>query len=169
MLYEVITGCYQAFLFVTLFATFAQFFRRFNALRRLPINQSNSPADPRLADLERWIGGIASLAGARLSPASGDASFRRYFRVTRGRQSFIAMDAPPPQEDCVPFIRVAGYLEAMRLNAPRIVEADLEQGFLLLTDLGSTQYLDTLQREPERAAQLYEDALATLALRNNFV
>jgi len=64
----------------------------------------------------------------------------------------------------VPFIRVAGYLEAMRLNAPRIVEADLEQGFLLLTDLGSTQYLDTLQREPERAAQLYEDALATLAL-----
>jgi len=146
-----------------LFATFAQFFRRFNALRRLPISQSNSPTDARLDALGRWIAGIESLAGARIEPASGDASFRRYFRVSKGRQSFIAMDAPPAREDCVPFVRIAGYLEAMRLNAPRIVEADLEQGFLLLTDLGSTQYLDTLQRSPERAAQLYDDALAALA------
>ena len=88
------------------------------------------------------------LADAELRPASGDASFRRYFRVTAGSRSFIAMDAPPEQEDCRPFIQVAGYLEAMGLNAPRIIEADLDQGFLLLTDLGRHQYLDKLREDP---------------------
>jgi len=73
------------------------------------------------------------------------------------------MDAPPEQEDCVPFIRVAGYLEAMQLNAPRIIEADLEQGFLLLTDLGSVQYLANLEEDPSISARLYDDALQALA------
>ena len=102
------------------------------------------------------------LAGAELRPASGDASFRRYFRVTAGSRSFIAMDAPPEQEDCRPFIQVAGYLEAMGLNAPRIIEADLDQGFLLLTDLGRHQYLDKLREEPAKAPELYADALRAL-------
>ena len=102
------------------------------------------------------------LAGAELRPASGDASFRRYFRVTAGSRSFIAMDAPPEQEDCRPFIQVAGYLEAMGLNAPRIIEADLDQGFLLLTDLGRHQYLDKLREEPAKAPELYADALREL-------
>lgn len=74
------------------------------------------------------------------------------------------MDAPPEQEDCKPFMRIAGYLEAMQLNAPRILEANLGDGFLLLTDLGSHQYLDQLQDDPSAAAQLYEDALAALTL-----
>ncbi len=73
------------------------------------------------------------------------------------------MDAPPPQEDCLPFVRIAGYLEVMRLNAPRIVEADLERGFLLLSDLGTTQYLERLGTNPEEAGQLYSDAIAALA------
>ena len=73
------------------------------------------------------------------------------------------MDAPPPQEDCRPYIRVAGYLEAMQLNAPRVLEADLDNGFLLLTDLGSRQYLRQLLAEPESAALLYDDALHALA------
>ena len=73
------------------------------------------------------------------------------------------MDAPPEQEDCTPYIRVAGHLESMQLNAPRILEANLDAGFLLLTDLGSTQYLDALRTEPARAAALYSDALAALA------
>ena len=77
-----IAGCYQAFLFVTFFVTFAQFVRRFNALRRQPIKHSNAGADARLAALENWVEGIDALAGAALTPASGDASFRRYFRVT---------------------------------------------------------------------------------------
>ncbi len=74
------------------------------------------------------------------------------------------MDAPPPQEDCLPFIRVAGYLEAMQINAPRVIEADLDQGFLLLTDLGSTSYLDRLTADASSADLLYGDALRALAV-----
>lgn len=110
-----------------------------------------------------WMGRIDAVAGAEPRLASGDASFRRYIRVLSGQQSFIIMDAPPGQEDCRPFIRVAGYLEAMNLNAPRVIEADLEEGFLLLTDLGSTQYLDTLLAEPLTAVSLYGDALQALS------
>lgn len=159
----VTTGCYQAFLFVTLRATFAQFFKRFNALRRPQIKDSNAATDPRLAELQRWAESINVVAGAVLSPASGDASFRRYFRLQKGAESFIVMDAPPGKEDCLPFIRVAGYLEAMQLNAPRVLEADLDEGFLLLTDLGSTEYLDEIDKDRARAGTLYNDALVALA------
>lgn len=72
------------------------------------------------------------------------------------------MDAPPAQEDSLPFVRVAGYLEAMRLNAPRVVEANLAEGFLLLTDLGTRQYLDILRKDATMAPQLYADALQAL-------
>ncbi len=161
---EVLTpGCYQAFLFDTLFVTFAQFGRRFKALRRQPISQSNAGADARLQALKHWVEGIDAATGGSLAPASGDASFRRYFRLQKGDESFIVMDAPPPQEDCLPFVRVAGYLEAMQINAPRIIEADLEQGFLLLTDLGAALYLDVLEADRARADILYDDALRALA------
>ncbi len=74
------------------------------------------------------------------------------------------MDAPPPQEDCRPYILVAGYLEAMQLNAPRVLEADLDAGFLLLTDLGTQQYLDQLVTRPDVVSPLYDDALTALAV-----
>jgi aminoglycoside/choline kinase family phosphotransferase len=92
-------------------------------------------------------------------PASADASFRRYFRLQKGAESFIAMDAPPSQEDCLPFVRIAGFLESMQLSAPRIIEADIERGFLLLSDLGSEQYLQKLVAEPHLADSLYNDAI----------
>lgn len=119
--------------------------------------------DSRLNELGDWLDGFELTRGAEFRPASEDASFRRYFRVTTSTGSFIAMDAPPPQEDCVPFVRVAGYLEAMRLNAPRVIEADVEQGFLLLSDLGSTHFLEVLNSEPAAAGALYADALHALA------
>lgn len=72
------------------------------------------------------------------------------------------MDAPPEQEDCLPFVRIAGYLEAMQLNAPQVIEANLDDGFLLLSDLGSCQYLEALLEDASRAPNLYEDALQTL-------
>jgi len=72
------------------------------------------------------------------------------------------MDAPPAQEDSLPFLRIAGYLEAMRLNAPRIVEANLEEGFLLLSDLGTHQYLEVLLEDEAAAPALYSDALRAL-------
>lgn len=96
-------------------------------------------------------------------PASGDASFRRYYRIDNGASSRIVMDAPPELEDSRSFVQIAGYLESMQINSPRVMEGDLENGFLLLTDLGSTQYLDELRRAPESAEALYADAIAALA------
>ncbi len=128
----------------------------------LTISQTDSVDDPRLVALSRWINGIDAVAGCELVPASDDASFRRYFRLQKGAESFIAMDAPPPQEDCLPFVKIAGFLEAMQVSAPRIIEADLDNGFLLLSDLGSEQYLARLQSDPGTAESLYVDAIDAL-------
>ena len=112
--------------------------------------------------MKDWIGSIDAIAGCTPTPASDDASFRRYFRLQTGADSFIIMDAPPEKEDCLPFVRVAGYLEAMRLNAPRIIEANLDDGFLLLSDLGTHPYLDALQQSGDDAGRLYTDAISAL-------
>jgi aminoglycoside/choline kinase family phosphotransferase len=103
----------------------------------------------RLAQLERWLAGHRPHTRFALAPASADASFRRYFRAELDGQTprtLIVMDAPPEREDCRPFIHVAKLLEQAGLNAPRVLEHDLDQGFLLLSDLGTTTYLDALQR-----------------------
>ena len=126
------------------------------------ISQNIAAADPRLAALGDWLSGIDIVAGCEPVPASIDASFRRYFRLQKGTESFIVMDAPPAKESCLPFVRIAGYLEAMQLNAPRIIEADIENGFLLLSDLGTEQYLDQLERDPNLADSLYADAIDAL-------
>lgn len=131
-------------------------------LRRLPISRIKASTDQRLDELVDWLGGFNGFAKAEITPASVDASFRRYFRCHLDNDTYIAMDAPPPQEDCKPFVNIAGYLEAMQLSAPRIIEADLERGFLLLTDLGDTQYLDRLQADPDSSVELYDDAIAAL-------
>ena len=102
------------------------------------------------------------VSGCDLVPASADASFRRYFRLQKGGESFIVMDAPPPEEDCQPFVTIAGYLRSMGLSAPRVLEADLKHGFLLLSDLGSDQYLDRLEADESSADRLYADAIAAL-------
>jgi len=133
-----------------------------NALRRTQINIPEVAGDARLAALKDWIDSIDLVAGCEPTPASGDASFRRYFRLRAGAESFIVMDAPPGQEDCAPFVRVAGYLEAMQLNAPRVIAANLDDGFLLLSDLGTRLYLDELQRNQDAAARLYDDAISAL-------
>lgn len=134
----------------------------FNALRRISISQNDTAADQRLAAMNDWISSIFDVAGCELTPASSDASFRRYFRLRKGPKSFIVMDAPPADEDCLPFVRVAGFLEAMQLTAARIIEADMENGFLLLSDLGSEQFLDRLESNPEQADSLYSDAIESL-------
>jgi aminoglycoside/choline kinase family phosphotransferase len=119
--------------------------------------------DDRLVALTRWASQFEGLAGIAPTPASEDASFRRYFRLAAA-EPVIVMDAPPPQEDCRPFVQIAGYLEHMGLNSPRVLESDLQQGFLLLTDLGSLPYLDALTAHPERAEALYHDALDALVV-----
>ena len=112
--------------------------------------------------MTEWLAGFDELAGAEVAVASSDASFRRYFRVITAAGSRIVMDAPPEREDCRPFVKVAGFLERMGLNSPRVLHADFERGFLLLTDLGSTLYLDVLRRNPRDADALYGDAMRAL-------
>lgn len=98
-----------------------------------------------------------------ITPASADASFRRYFRLTLPNgETRILMDAPPEKEDCRPFVTVARLLEEAGLNAPRVLIEDHEQGFLLLTDLGNDLYLETLQNEDQRAHALFADAITAL-------
>lgn len=96
-----------------------------------------------------------------LAPASADASFRRYFRVTLPDGSTrIVMDAPPEHEDCRPFIKVAALLRDAGVHVPEIYAQDLAQGFLLLSDLGNTTYLEVLNTDT--APALYRDANAAL-------
>jgi len=118
-------------------------------------------SDSRLAQLSQWVQEDLGLAGSGIAPASVDASFRRYFRVTRGTDSYIVMDAPPDKEDSAPFLKVARMLGGMNLNVPIVLARDMDRGFLLLSDLGSRQYLDELSAA-DAADRLYADALAAL-------
>ncbi|MFA9419740.1 MAG: aminoglycoside phosphotransferase family protein [Gammaproteobacteria bacterium] len=95
-----------------------------------------------------------------LSAASEDASFRSYHRVECGSDSWILMDAPPEKEPCDRFIDIAARMRKARLSAPEIIHQDLPQGFLLMTDFGSTDYLTVLDASSE--GPLYADALAAL-------
>ncbi|MCC6195188.1 MAG: phosphotransferase [Burkholderiales bacterium] len=120
-------------------------------------------SDARRTALAEWMGSTLAPAAFSLAPASEDASFRRYFRVTPADASaptLIAMDAPPPMEDCRPFVHVASLLHAAGVHAPRIVASDLVRGFLLLEDLGTTTYLEALQSGDPHP--LYLDALDSL-------
>ncbi len=120
-------------------------------------------SDPRLLQLQRWLASLPPslrLAPESLRPASADASFRRYFRLDAANATLVAMDAPPDREDSRPFVHVARLLHAAGLNAPRIVAQDLAQGFLLLTDLGTTTYLTALNGGAADA--LFADAIDAL-------
>ena len=116
----------------------------------------------RLQQLNHWISETICTNNYQLEPASGDASFRRYFRLKYNDETFIIMDAPPEQENCVPFIDIAECLLAVNINVPRIIEKDLRQGFLLMSDLGESQYLDALTAVS--ADDLYQAAMQELVL-----
>jgi N-acetylmuramate 1-kinase len=124
-------------------------------------------ADARLTLLTAWLASLDMVDPSSARPASSDASFRRYFRVDvlPAMQAalgpcLIVMDAPPEQEDVRPFIHVAGVFGASGVSVPAIHAQDIEQGFLLLSDLGSTTYLQRLNQDS--AAALYADALDAL-------
>lgn len=115
----------------------------------------------RLRRLERWLEQSCNLSDFALAPASADASFRRYFRVSLADgATLVAMDAPPDREDCRPFLAVAERLRAAGLHVPRVYAQDLDAGFLLLEDLGRRSYLDAL--DAKSVDVLYRDALAAL-------
>lgn len=96
----------------------------------------------------------------RLTIASADASFRRYFRVHLADKTLIAMDAPPSHENCEPFVRIATLFGAAGMHVPEVIAQDLAQGFLLLSDLGDVTYLSQLNETT--APALYHDANVAL-------
>ncbi|WP_434595031.1 phosphotransferase [Pseudomonas sp. R4-83] len=126
--------------------------------------------DVRLQHLKVWLDeqlanlfaqqGWGTVPPATLTAASSDASFRRYFRWEGEGRSFVVMDAPPPQENCKPFVDIAFLLAKSAINVPKIYAEDLERGFLLLNDLGNQTYLDVINGE--NADALFDDALQAL-------
>jgi aminoglycoside/choline kinase family phosphotransferase len=126
--------------------------------------------DVRLQHLEEWLQnqlqihfasqGWGAVPPATLTSASSDASFRRYFRWQAEGRSFIAMDAPPPQENCRPFVEIAALLEKSGIHVPVILAQDLDRGFLLLSDMGTQTYLDVIAEDT--ADSLFADAIQAL-------
>src|SRR3989344_964029 len=131
----------------------------FRAARAAQVKQL---LDTRDEALRTWVGRVLAAQNGDFRPASVDASFRRYFRVSAGNESFIVMDAPPEKEDSRPYVAIAQRLHALGLNVPRILEQDLGQGFLLLTDLGERLYLPQLSEAT--VERLYGDALGALVV-----
>lgn len=121
---------------------------------------SAADSEQRLAGLRDWLTQTLDIEVLSIAPASSDASFRRYFRVRHPDGTAIAMDAPPAHEDCRPFLAMAWLLRDIGLNAPEVLEVNLDQGYLLLGDLGDRRYLDEL--DANSVDRLYGDALDAL-------
>jgi aminoglycoside/choline kinase family phosphotransferase len=114
----------------------------------------------RQQQLHQWVEAQLSIALTSFEPASQDASFRRYFRTVAGGASWVVMDAPPEHEDCRPFVRIAALMAAAGVHVPQVLAQDLERGFLLLTDLGTTSFLQALTSATADA--LFQDATDAL-------
>ncbi|HEX6362608.1 MAG TPA: phosphotransferase [Albitalea sp.] len=128
--------------------------------------------DARRARFHEWLAAVGPRHGLRpatLRPASSDASFRRYFRIDGDGGTFVVMDAPPAHEDVRPFVDVAGRIQRAGLHGPAVLEQSVEQGFLLLADLGQRLYLDDLRSavaagDTATVTQLMREALAALVV-----
>ena len=114
----------------------------------------------RLEALDAWLRDALGGRAFTREPASADASFRRYFRVTSEGRTWVAMDAPADREDCRPFVRVASLMRAAGVHVPDVVAQDLAQGFLLLTDLGRQTYLQAF--DGGNTDRLFRDAIRAL-------
>lgn len=114
--------------------------------------------DIRLEQLTHWI--QQEIPHATIEVASADASFRRYFRIHDEEKTYIAMDAPPEQEDCSQFINITQRLRNAKVHAPELIKQNLALGFLLLEDFGDIPYLDQLN--DLSADNLYSEALEAL-------
>ena len=128
--------------------------------------------DARLSLIRSWLTRDLEWRIGRISVASADASFRRYFRVSRGdvdpaawapkADTLIVMDAPPGKEDIAPYLKVTSLLEQAGAHVPHVHASDGKRGFIVMEDLGDTQYLSLL-RTGRGVDKLYGDALTTLA------
>ncbi len=119
--------------------------------------------DTRFKQLKKWLTEEVKLTYLNVEPASSDASFRRYFRVTTGNASLILMDAPPEKENSVPFVETAYRLANLNVHTPEIHAKNLDLGFILLEDFGDKDYLSQLT-SLDAADSLYRDAIDSLLL-----
>ena len=133
----------------------------------LPPPPPSAAADERLRRLTDWLAALNIVQVDSRRPASSDASFRRYFRLdvvpalrAKLGETLIAMDAPPERENVPAFIHVQGLLLAAGVTVPAIVAQDVPNGFLLLSDLGTTTYLQRLSID--NAPFMYSDAVDAL-------
>ncbi len=117
-------------------------------------------APDRAAARLAWTRSTLGDAALTLEPASSDASFRSYWRTHHAGTSWIVMDSPPAQEDPRPWLAMDARLAAAGLHVPAVHAHDLEQGFLLIEDLGTRLYLPALNEDS--ADQLYGDAMDAL-------
>ncbi len=117
--------------------------------------------DKRLELLTLWLNNNLTVID-QIKPLSGDASFRRYFRVSADGKQYVVMDAPPTKESCVAFVAISETFRALGLCTPKIYAQDIEQGFLLLSDFGDQLYLDELNNST--ATDLYHRAFDSLLL-----
>lgn len=121
--------------------------------------------DARLIQVQDWlktVGAPYGLVMETLAPASADASFRRYFRIQGEGATYIVMDAPPPQESIVQYLKVGALMKAAGLHVPEVYASHVAQGFILMSDLGTQTYLDVLNEE--NARDLMESATDALVL-----
>jgi aminoglycoside/choline kinase family phosphotransferase len=116
--------------------------------------------DPRARRAYDWACAQLDRYDLDFAPASADASFRRYFRLSAPGRSWVLMDAPPEKENCEPFIHVAGLIQRAGLNGPVVHAQNLEQGFLLLSDLGKQTYLHVINEA--NADGLFAPAITAL-------
>ena len=117
-------------------------------------------ASDRAAARLAWTRSALGDATLSLEPASSDASFRSYWRTHHDGTSWIVMDSPPALEDPRPWLAIGERLAAAGLHVPAVRAKDLEQGFLLIEDLGNRLYLPALNEQT--ADQLYSDAMDAL-------
>ena len=121
---------------------------------------SEPQRDFRLETLTSWAQQVLGSQALDIAPASADASFRRYFRIKRAHETFIAMDAPPDKEDVRPFLKVAALMHGASVNVPKIIAEDVANGYLLLSDLGTQTFLDVLNEA--NAGDLFNVAIDAL-------
>lgn len=133
-------------------------------------NQCINNNDSRLNELTQWFSeqlphiaqkiGCTETTVNNLQPASSDASFRRYFRWHSDTVDLVLMDAPPPHEDCAPFVKMAQLLAQGGLHVPKVWAQDLQRGFLVLSDLGQQTWLEALN--PDNADEFFALAMGAL-------
>ena len=117
--------------------------------------------DPIPVDAEAFLAS-AGWGGASIAPLDGDASFRRYFRISGARGSAMLMDAPPPHEDPVPYLRAAKWLDANGMRAPHILAEDASRGLVLIEDFGEIRMREYLDAWPADEMEVYRYAVDTL-------